>query len=52
MYRDPEHVVRVSGAASATNVLLVTSRVDNDGVLEGACISLAVPSNISSHHPS
>jgi hypothetical protein len=35
---DPEHVVRIGGEASATDVLLVTSRVDNNGVLWGACL--------------
>ena len=34
---DPEHVVRVGGKTSATNVLLVTSGVDGDGVLHRAC---------------
>lgn len=46
-YSDPEHVVRVGRATSAANVLLVTSRVDNDGVLHGACNSSATRSRIS-----
>lgn len=39
---DPEDVVRVDGEAGATDVLLVTSGVDDDGVLWGACVSLAL----------
>jgi len=35
---DPEHIVRVSREAGAAYVLLVTSRVDGDGVLWGACV--------------
>ena len=33
----PVDDVRVGGAAGATDVLLVTGRVDDDGVLWGAC---------------
>lgn len=40
-YGDPEHVVRVARAAGAADILLVASRVDNDGVLEGACNSIS-----------
>lgn len=36
---DPDDVVRVSRAASAANVLLLASGVDDDGVLEGSCKS-------------
>ena len=35
-YGDPQDVVRVNGVAGATDVLLVTGRVDDDGVLRGA----------------
>jgi hypothetical protein len=34
---DPDNVVRVSGATSATNILLVAGRVDCDRVLHRAC---------------
>lgn len=37
-YGDPQNVVRVGWVAGATDVLLVTGRVDDDGVLRGACI--------------
>jgi ribosomal protein L18E len=36
-YGDPQNVVRVNGEAGAADVLLVTGRVDDDGVLWGAC---------------
>lgn len=35
-YRQPDSVVRVSGVSSATGVLLVTSALDNDGVVKGS----------------
>jgi hypothetical protein len=34
---DPEDAVRVDGEAGAADVLLVAGRVDDDGVLWGAC---------------
>jgi hypothetical protein len=37
---DPENVVGVGRETGATNVLLVTGRVDDDGVLWGACVAL------------
>jgi hypothetical protein len=43
---DPEDTVRVDGEAGAADVLLIAGRIDDDGVLWGACISLASP-NIS-----
>lgn len=39
---DPENVVGVGREAGAAHVLLVASRVDNDGVLWGACNSSAM----------
>lgn len=39
---DPKHVVRVGWEAGATDVLLVTGRVDGDRVLHRACRLLAV----------
>jgi hypothetical protein len=39
---DPEDIVRIGGEAGATNVLLVTGRVDGDGVLHRACIPSAL----------
>jgi hypothetical protein len=33
-YSEPVNLVRVGGETSATGVLLVTSTVDNDGVVE------------------
>jgi hypothetical protein len=42
---DPENVVGVGGEAGTTNVLLVASRVDDDGVFWGACSpSASMPS--------
>jgi len=35
-YSEPVNSVGVGGEASATGVLLITSTVDNDGVLEGS----------------
>jgi hypothetical protein len=37
---DPENVVRIGGEAGATDVLLVASGVDNNGVLWGTCTYL------------
>jgi hypothetical protein len=44
---DPENVVGVSWEAGAADVLLVTGRVDNDGVLWGACSPSASVSFLS-----
>ena len=38
---DPENVVRVGGAACAADVLLLAGGVDDDWVLEGACLKSA-----------
>jgi hypothetical protein len=40
--RDPEYVVGVGRETSATNVLLVTSRVDDNRVFWGACVVLVI----------
>ena len=42
-YGDPQDVVRVNGVAGATDVLLLTGRVDDDGVLRGACAVSPLP---------
>jgi hypothetical protein len=39
---DPENVVGIGRETGAANVLLVTSRVDGDGVLRSACVQLAI----------
>lgn len=38
---DPENAVGVDGVSGATNVLLVSSGVDDDGVFWGSCVPLA-----------
>ena len=43
-YGDPQNVVRVNGVAGATDELLVTSRVDDDGVLRSTCVCQFVSS--------
>jgi hypothetical protein len=35
-YRQPDDLVRVCGVSSATGVLLVTSALDNDGIVKGS----------------
>lgn len=42
--------MRVRGAASAADVLLVAGRVDNNGVLEGACIPSVLSRNTASQN--
>jgi hypothetical protein len=39
---DPEHAVRARRKASASAVLLVTGRVNNDRVLRGTCTSISL----------
>jgi hypothetical protein len=50
---DPENAVGVDGKAGAADVLLVTGRVDDNGVLWGACTALencpASPTHSSLH---
>lgn len=41
---DPENVVRVGRETGATNILLVTSRINDNGVLWGACTSSVIVS--------
>src|SRR5690242_2107566 len=47
-YGDPQDAVRVDGVAGATNVLLVTGRVDDNGVLRGACVHQRPSAPVSS----
>ena len=44
-YRQPVNLVRVNRVTGATSVLLVTSTVDNDGVLKSSCKNSPAISN-------
>jgi hypothetical protein len=37
-YGEPDGVVRISGVSGAASILLITERLDDDWVVERACV--------------
>ena len=46
---EPDNNVRVGRVAGAAKVLLVTERLDGDGVVERSCVETAVSAAVSKH---